>query len=238
MKILDFEIKKTNKQKVVEEISKADEQLVNKSLEYSMCTTERMWCLIQSFNHVISKNIEGDFVECGVWKGGNILLLKNLLERDNLRRKIYCYDTFEGMPPPTKEDVKYNGVDGLKIFKQHEKENRGFCYSELDEVKSNITNNCKDLNGIVFIKGKVEDTLKENRNLPEKISILRLDTDFYTSTKSELEILFPRLQKGGILIIDDYGFWKGAKQAVDEYFKNKNPFLIRIDHSCRLLINY
>ena len=65
---------------------------------------------------------------------------------------------------------------------------------------------------------------------------MRLDTDFYESTKVELEILFPRLAKGGILIIDDYGNWKGAKKAVDEYFDNR-AFLIYLDHGVRMYIN-
>ena len=87
-----------------------------------------------------------------------------------------------------------------------------------------------------LIKGKVENTLRNIKKLPKKISILRLDTDFYESTKIELEVLFPRLVKGGVLIIDDYGFWKGAKKAVDEYFSDYRQFFHYIDHSCRLLI--
>ena len=81
-----------------------------------------------------------------------------------------------------------------------------------------------------------KNTLRNKKKLPKKISILRLDTDFYESTKIELEVLFPRLVKGGVLIIDDYGFWKGAKKAVDEYFCDYRQFFHYIDHSCRLLI--
>ena len=73
------------------------------------------------------------------------------------------------------------------------------------------------------------------KNIPKKISILRLDTDFYESTKIELEILYARLETSGVLIIDDYGNYKGARKAVDEYFKIK-PFLIYLDHTSRLLI--
>ena len=83
---------------------------------------------------------------------------------------------------------------------------------------------------IIYVKGLVEKTL--DGNFPEKISLLRLDTDFYESTKKELEILFPKLQSGGIIIIDDYGHWKGCKKAVDEYFVNKkNIFFQQIDYS-------
>ena len=73
-----------------------------------------------------------------------------------------------------------------------------------------------------FIKGKVENSLLESSNLHEKISLLRLDTDWYESTLIELEILYPKLAKGGILILDDYGDWLGSKKAVDEYIKENN----------------
>ena len=73
-------------------------------------------------------------------------------------------------------------------------------------------------------------------NLPEKISLLRLDTDFYNSTKIELEILYPKLINDGFLIIDDYGHWKGSRKAVDDYFNNKKPFIHIVDETCRLII--
>ena len=104
-----------------------------------------------------------------------------------------------------------------------------------DDVKKNIKNNT-NFDNIFLIEGKVEETLKNKKNIPKKISILRLDTDFYKSTKIELEILFPRLVKGGVLIIDDYGYWRGAKKAVDEYFSNYRQFMHYVDYSCRLLI--
>lgn len=87
-----------------------------------------------------------------------------------------------------------------------------------------------------FIKGKVEDTLRDERNLPEKIAVLRLDTDWYESTKVELEVLYPRLRPGGVLIIDDYGYWQGARKAVDEYFADRPVLLHRIDHTCRVMV--
>tara|TARA_E500000178_G_C16992251_1_gene741407 strand:+ start:122 stop:838 length:717 start_codon:yes stop_codon:yes gene_type:complete len=236
MRFLNFEIKKINKQKIVEEISNEYHGLIKLCQNYSMTTYERMWSLIQSCNYVFEKNISGDFVECGVWKGGNIILMKEMMKKNQNFKKIFCYDTFEGMPRPSKEDAKYNGKDALNIFNEHKEKNKGFCSSPLEEVKENIIRSSGNIDDILFIEGMVEKTLLDESNLPEKISILRLDTDFYESTKIEMEILFPRLVNNGILIIDDYGFWKGAKQAIDEYFKDKKPFLIRIDHSCRLLI--
>ena len=236
VKIFNFEIKKINKKKKsIIELSKTEEKLVKKCLQYSMTNIERMWSLIQSFHHVRQESLLGDFVECGVWKGGNIILLKKLIEKFNLKKKIYGFDTFEGMVEPSSYDVNYNNKSAKKMFDEHKNQKIGFAMCSLEEVEKNITKNTS-IDKILLIKGKVENTLKIKNNLPKKISILRLDTDFYESTKIELEILFPRLVKGGVLIIDDYGFWKGSKKAVDEYFGNYRQFLHYVDHSCRLLI--
>ena len=85
-----------------------------------------------------------------------------------------------------------------------------------------------------FIVGKVEDTLTVPANLPDKIASLRLDTDWHASTKIELAVLYPRLAAGGVLILDDYGFWTGARAAVDEYFANRPMLFVPIDKSCRV----
>jgi hypothetical protein len=236
MKILNYEIRKVNeKKKVIIEVNNYEKKLINKCLQYSMTNFERMWSLIQSFHHVRQESLVGDFVECGVWKGGNIILLKKLIEKFNMKKNIYGFDTFEGMVEPSFYDVNYNNKSAKKMFDEHKKKEIGFAMCSLDDVKRNIKKNTK-IDNIFLIKGKVEDTLKNKRKLPKNISILRLDTDFYESTKIELEILFPRLVKGGVLIVDDYGFWKGAKKAVDEYFCGYRQFMHYIDHSCRLLI--
>lgn len=107
-------------------------------------------------------------------------------------------------------------------------------YSPFEEVKSNLSKT--NFDSLIFVKGLIEDTIPEI--MPDKISILRLDTDFYESTYHELINLFPLLQKGGVLIIDDYGHWKGAKKAVDKYFSEINiyPLLNRINYSQRVFI--
>lgn len=79
---------------------------------------------------------------------------------------------------------------------------------------------------VILIEGDVLETLVKTQNIPGKISVLRLDTDWYESTKKELEVLYPKLAVGGVLMIDDYGYWGGAKKAVDEYFADiPRPFL-------------
>lgn len=102
-----------------------------------------------------------------------------------------------------------------------------------------VKNNCKkfntNLDKFIFVKGDVTQTLLNKSNLPKKISVLRLDTDFYESTRIELDILYPLLSPKGVLIIDDYGSWTGSKKAVDEYFKMKDfkPLLNVIDRGGR-----
>ena len=141
------------------------------------------------------------------------------------------------MPEPSEIDVKWNSISANNLAKKKIVTNKDeWCKCSIEDVKKNILTVLNDSKDINLIKGLVEETLLVEANLPKKISLLRLDTDFYKSTKVELEILFPRLSKGGILIIDDYGNWKGAKKAVDEFFGDK-AFLIYLDHGVRMYIN-
>ena len=185
---------------------------------------------------MFNKKIEGDFVECGVWKGGNIIILLNLIEKFNIKKQVYGFDTFEGMSEPTSADIKYNQMIAKDIQLKNSINQTKWNYSSIDEVMKNIKINTSNYNQSILIKGKVEDTLLDEKNIPKKISILRLDTDFYESTKIELDILYKKLTIGGVLIIDDYGNWLGAKKAVDEFFNNQKPWLHYVDRTCRLLI--
>ena len=224
---------------LIPEICEDDFHFIKSIENYSMCPPASHWSLIQSIKYISKKNIVGDFVECGVYKGGNLILMNHFMKNLNLNKKIFAFDTFEGMSEPTihDKDLKDNPAD--KTFDNYKDRDEKWCYGSLEEVKKNLERYDENYqNNFSFIKGKVEDTLKKINNLPEKISLLRLDTDFYESTKIELEVLYPRLSRGGILIIDDYGHWKGSQKAVDEYLglKNNFYFLHRIDYATRLLI--
>jgi O-methyltransferase len=224
---------------LIAEITDEELNIIKEISSFSMSTPANHWAIIQSLKHISENKIEGDVVESGVWKGGNLILFKIFLDKLQMDKKIFAYDTFSGMPLPGGKDFDLKNINAKKIYDNYENKGIKWCYSNLDEVKSNIMSFDKNyINSFNFIKGKVEDTLKIPNNLPEKICLLRLDTDFYESTKKELEVLFPKLVSGGVLIIDDYGHWKGSKQAVDEYFDlNKNFFwLHRIDYASRLLI--
>lgn len=216
----------------LENTSSFNKELIKDFSKYTMTSNMKIFSLIKAFEYIHKFQIAGDFVECGVYTGGNIMILKKLIEKNNLKKKIYAYDTFEGMTSPTSNDIKIDGtVASEKILI---KDNWSSC--SLEKVKKNFTEMNLELDNIQFIKGKVEDTLKISENLPNKISILRLDTDFYESTKMELKYLYPLIVDGGILIIDDYGSWLGSKKATDEYFSEKKIFMHFIDHSARMII--
>ena len=221
----------------IEEINSSQKELLKIAQKYSRTNERRLWSLLQSMEYVFQNNIEGELVESGVWKGGNLILFKKFLDEKKVKKKIYAYDTFEGQPEPGNFDYKigyFKKVFAKKIYNQKKNWNK----IELNNVKKNILSECGNIDNIIFIKGLVENTLNNVQNLPNKISILRLDTDFYESSKMELEILYPRLSYGGILIIDDYATWTGVKKAVDEFFEKRNerPFLLFVDYGCRLLI--
>lgn len=210
---------------------------INDVSKYTLTNSERIVSLIRAVNYLEENAIEGSFVECGVWKGGSIMAA--LMELNNLRsfnREIYLYDTFEGMSEPSDADESYKGESASLAYNaKTDLWEKIKCYSTLEEVQRNISSIQYPASKIHYVKGKVEDTIPGLRT-PEKISLLRLDTDWYESTFHELKHLFPRLTKGGIIIIDDYGHWKGCRKAVDEYLnKNKiNLFLSRVDYTCRI----
>ena len=221
------------------QFDKTDQSIVNLYAQYSMTSDLRRSALLKSFHYIKDNKIKGDFVECGVWQGGNIMALKHLENIYKTNNKIYGYDTFLGMSEPTKYDVKI--TDGTIATNKFEKFKDDDEFSEWDKctiekVTENFAKHNLGMNNLKLVKGKVENTLLVKSNLPENISLIRLDTDFYESTKIELEILYPLLSKGGVLIIDDYGAWQGAKKAVDEYFKDSVVWMHYIDHDCRLII--
>lgn len=201
-----------------------------------MTSVERMYSVYNAVKYVLNFNIPGDLVECGVWKGGSSMVSAlTMLKMGNNNRNIYLYDTYSGMPEPTKKDVDFKGKSSFKQWKKSEKKNiNGWCFSPLEEVQKNIFSTGYPKKNLYFVKGKVEDTIPQT--IPKTISILRLDTDWYESTYHELEHLFPRLSKNGVLILDDYGHWKGSKDAVDQYFQenNINILLNRIDYTGRM----
>ena len=221
------------------EASDEEKELIQLIKKYSMNSSLRSWILIIALKEIFEKNIEGDFVETGVWRGGNLILFKKYIQKYHLKdKKIFGYDTFEGFPEPTINDKDFKNISAFEYIKNKKVENFSSYHSKisLDQVKENFIKQTGDSDNLFLFKGATNDTLQKNSNLPDKIAILKLSTCFYESTKFELEIMYEKLQKGGYLIIDDYGWWKGAKLAFDEFFKNNKKNLHFVDHTCRFLI--
>ncbi len=222
------------------DFSQKEREFISSVSKFTMTSPERLVTLIRSVYYLEENGIEGDFVECGVWKGGSVMAMIKVLQSLNIEeRDIWLFDTFEGMTEPKDMDSKFDDTKAEILLKNDSsRKSTVWAVSSLKEVSANISSLGYPSEKIKLIKGPVEDTLLKNKT--EKIALLRLDTDWYESTKIELETLFPKLVKGGVLIIDDYGHWKGCKQAVDEYFvKQGYPiFLNRIDYTGRIFIKY
>ena len=208
---------------------------------YTMTSLERVYALKTAVQYVVNNNISGSYVECGVWKGGSCMMIANtLMQLNALSEEIWLYDTFSGMTNPTNEDIEIEtNLKGMELLDNINKSTDKFnmwAYAPKDIVIKNMESTGFPTDKIKYIQGKVEETLIQHR--PSKIALLRLDTDWYESTKKELEALYPLLVNGGVLIIDDYGHFEGAKKAVDEYFKkiNQYPLMHRIDYTGRLII--
>jgi O-methyltransferase len=185
---------------------------------YSMTSKERIYKLYECLEYIRNNEIKGDIVECGVWKGGNILGISEYLNFYKIEKKIWLYDTFQGMTQPEQVDVDLNGNLAKNILQNV------MCHSPLELVQDVLKTSSFNFDNYKFVVGDINDTLNFEENIPSEISLLRLDTDWYKSTKKELDILYPLLVNKGSLIIDDYGHWNGCKKAVDEYFGDINNF--------------
>lgn len=209
-------------------------ETVRAVMPYTMTSVERINALCQATKYIVNAGIPGDIVECGVWKGGSMMAAaRTLIQMNDQSRNLYLFDTYEGMTPSEDRDVSINDVPASRMA---ESVGEKWCFGSLDEVKQVIYSTGYDRSRIHFIKGMVEETIPVQA--PTSIALLRLDTDWYQSTKHEMNHLFPRLSDGGVVIIDDYGYWKGCREAVDEYFSEKKISILlnRIDITGRMAI--
>lgn len=213
--------------------------IVRSVQRHTMTSPERISALIEAIKFVVHNRIPGSIVECGVWRGGSMMAAALALKKaGDTTRELHLFDTFEGMPKPTAADVDLNGHSAGRFFRklQTGPDTSNFCRATLEEVRLAMNSTWYDQGLVHLVKGRVEETIP--KHAPDSIALLRLDTDWYESTKHELEHLFPRLSRHGVLIVDDYGHWEGARKAVDEYFaENKIKILLsRVDYTGRVAV--
>jgi hypothetical protein len=219
------------------DFDEADIQLYRRVGPYTMTTPPRVYALVRAVEYVAARGIPGAIVECGVWRGGSMMAVAlTLLRLGKTDRELYLFDTFSGMTSPTDEDVKGSGERAADLLADENAGSDLWAIASLDEVRAAVLAVGYPEERIHFVEGPVEETVPGAA--PSEISLLRLDTDWYASTKHELVHLYPRLIKGGVLILDDYGYWQGARRAVDEYVSENGLALLlnRIDNTGRIAL--
>ena len=214
-------------------------EIINTIKPYTITGYERIYSLIESVRYILHNDIKGDFIECGVFKGGSMMAIAlTLLDEGIKDRELYLFDTFEGMPIPGEKDIDLKGRPAIKKYlkKKISDTKTSWVNASLKSVKNTMALTGYPMDKVHFVKGLVENTIP--KKAPDTIALLRLDTDWYKSTIHEMIHLYPRVSPKGILIVDDYGHFKGAREAVDEFFKKNKmaPFLHRIDYTGRLII--
>jgi O-methyltransferase len=216
-------------------------EAVRKIAPYTMTGREGLaatYALFQAIRYIAQNKIPGDMVECGVWRGGSMMLIAHALQHfGDTDRQLHLYDTFAGMTEPDDIDIDYDGQAMKPIWAQITGQNQtmGFGGSE-EQVRANMRLTLYPERLMHFIKGDVLQTLPARA--PARIALLRLDTDWYKSTLHELTHLYDLIVPHGVLIIDDYGWCRGARQATDEFFRDRpfKPMLHRVDQGPRIMI--
>jgi hypothetical protein len=209
-----------------------------------MTGPERLQACVDAVRYLVRRGLPGDLVECGVWRGGSVLaMLLTLQELGVDDRDVHLYDTFAGMTRPTAADVSPIDPPALAAWEEAqaagERAYAGLFGPEvydLESVRATVLGTGYPAERVHFVQGPVEQTL--TRHVPATIALLRLDTDWYESTKAEMAHLYPRLVTGGVLIVDDWGHWVGARQAVEEHFAAHGaPLLMNpIDYTGRIAV--
>jgi O-methyltransferase len=196
---------------------------------FSMTSVECLFDLYKSVRFIAEAGVPGALVECGVWRGGSMMLIAKTLQNCRIEdRELYLFDTFAGLPhPDDASDIDIYGASGAGAW--HD----GWARCDRATVTANLCGTLYPISRLHFIEGRVEETMPA-QPIP-RLALVRLDMDWYSPTKIALHYLWPWLSNGGLLIIDDYGHWQGARKATDEYFADKPVKMTRIDYSCRVI---
>lgn len=212
---------------------------------YTMVSTERLVAIMDAVKYVVQRGVPGTFVECGVWRGGSVLAMIKVLQQLGVDdREIYLYDTFEGMTQPSEADTSPFEQPAIRTWTETPQGQVPWQWAfdpeiyGLEFVQEVIYGSGYPRDRIHFVKGPVEQTVPGT--IPQQAALVRLDTDWYESTRHELRHFYPLMPPGAVLIIDDFGHWEGARRAVEEYFAaDAAPILLaRTDYSGRMGVKH
>jgi O-methyltransferase len=225
-------------------VDPSDRPIIERVLPFTMTGVARLEALVGAVRDCERREVAGAFAECGVWRGGSVLaMILTLQDLGTAARDIYLYDTFEGMTAPTELDVSRIEGSALETWRRAEQAGERPWAQLFDpemfneeSVRAVLLETGYPAERLHLVAGPVEETLPAHA--PDSLALLRLDTDWYESTRHELVHLYPRLAAGGVLILDDYGHWEGARRAVDEYFAENppRPPLGEIDYTARIAV--
>ena len=205
----------------------AGKEIVRRVKPRTMTGHEKLYGLILAVRHVEKHKIPGEIVECGVWRGGSMQAAAlTLLEAGSTDRELHLFDTFEGMPPPTEKDRRPFGKTAEQMLAESDRGAKVWAVATLDDVRAAMDETGYPSEQIHYHPGLVEETVPGEA--PERIAVLRLDTDWYESTRHELYTLYDRLSPGGVLIIDDYGGWEGSRLATEEFLEETGARLLLV----------
>jgi len=222
------------------DLDAATRAVVREVQEFTLTTPSRIAVLCETIGYITSNEVPGAIVECGVWRGGSMMAVaRTLLNLGIVDRELYLFDTFEGMTAPRGVDRRVGDgamAEELMSARSPLEADNIWCVASLDEVRANLEGIGYPSHRVHYVRGRVEDTIPGHA--PSEIAILRLDTDWYESTRHEMESLYDRISADGVLIVDDYGEWEGARRAVDEYLAGCGfqPLLCRIDQGGRVAV--
>lgn len=219
-----------------------DRAVIERAMPHTMTGAPRVQALVDAVRHLARHGVPGAFAECGVWRGGSLLAVAlTLLEEGDTARELWGWDTFEGMTEPGEHDLSAHDPPARETWLRAQQAGEVpwdwlFDPETFDEdrVRALLLGSGYPADRVRLVRGDVLQTIPAQA--PERLALLRLDTDWYESTRHELEHLWPRLSPGGVLLIDDYGHWQGARRAVDEFFGDRPPLLHRVDYSCRVVV--
>lgn len=178
---------------------------------YTMVGHSRLYDLIDLLTLMEKNNLAGAVVECGVWKGGAAAIMARAIKRFGGRRQLWLFDSFVGLPAPSE-------ADGPAATKQYEADRGESAVADVEEAMRKLK---IDLKFVHIVPGWFDQTLPREKTNIGPIALLRLDSDWYESTQICLETLYDQVVPGGYVVVDDYGSWPGAKQAVDEFLANR-----------------